>query len=240
MAARVVLEVCVETPAGIEAAIEGGADRIELCAALALGGLTPSASLMAFAGRAGVPVTALIRPRAGGFGYDRAELQLIADDIARARDAGLAGVTIGAGGPEGLDIAAMELLTRAAEGLTVTLHRVFDLVEDKARALETARAVGVARILTSGGATSAARGSVTLAALVRQAVGSPGILAAGGIRAENARALLEATGVREVHASCGCAAPATATELAFGFASANQRMTDPVAVRALRAALDRS
>ncbi|WP_284165772.1 copper homeostasis protein CutC [Frigidibacter sp. SD6-1] len=240
MAARVVLELCVETPAGIEAAIEGGADRIELCAALALGGLTPSAALMAFAGRSGLPVTALIRPRAGGFRYDKMELQVIADDIARARAAGLAGVTIGAGGLDGLDLAAMERLVRAADGMDVTLHRVFDLVEDKARALEAARALGVARILTSGGAASAAQGTATLSALVRQAAGRPGILAAGGIRAETVRALLDATGVLEVHASCGRAAPSTAGELAFGFAGADRQMTDLAAVRALRTALDRT
>ena len=240
MAARVLLEVCVETPAGIEAAIEGGADRIELCAALALGGLTPSAAMMTFAGKAGLPVTALIRPRAGGFRYDAPELALIADDISRARDAGLAGVAIGVGGAEGLDVAAMDRLMRAAEGLTVTLHRVFDLMEDKARALEAARTLGVARILTSGGAASAAQGAATLAALVRQSAGRIGILAAGGIRAANARALVEATGVDEVHASCGSAASATAAELAFGFAPADQRVTDAAAVGALRSALDRA
>jgi len=235
------LEVCVDSVDGLLAAAGAGADRIELCSALEVGGLTPSAGQMARAAALEVPVHALIRSRAGDFCFLPDEVAAMVTDIRAARGAGLAGVVIGAATPDGrLDRDALARMRDAAGPLSVTLHRVFDLMEDKARALEAARTLGVARILTSGGAASAAQGAATLAALVRQSAGCIGILAAGGIRAANARALVEATGVDEVHASCGRAASATAAELAFGFAPADQRATDAAAVGALRSALDRA
>ena len=85
------LEVCVESVAGLAAAVEGGADRVELCSALGLGGLTPSVGFMALAARCGVPVLAMIRPRAGDFVWSEAELGVMEADIAAARDSGLAG-----------------------------------------------------------------------------------------------------------------------------------------------------
>ena len=96
----VTLEVCVDTSAGLAAAVAGGADRIELCAGLEVGGLTPTAGMMQAAAGCGVPVYAMIRPRAGGFTYSAAEIAIMQTDIAQARAAGLAGVVFGANLPD--------------------------------------------------------------------------------------------------------------------------------------------
>jgi len=145
------LEVAVDDPAGLRAAVEGGADRIELCSALDVGGLTPSAGLMRLAAGCGLPVLAMIRPRSGGFCYDGDELAVMASDIAAARMTGLAGVVLGALTPElRLDLPAMEGLMRRAAGLEVTLHRAFDLIDNWREAVDQAVALGVNRILTVG------------------------------------------------------------------------------------------
>ncbi len=147
----VTLEVCVDTAEGLDQAIRGGADRVELCSALALGGLTPSPGLMRLAARRGA-VMAMVRPRAGGFVPGPDEMAQMEADIAAARAAGLAGVVFGASLPDGrLDLAAMARLVAAAQGMEVVLHRAFDLCPDPDAALEQAVALGVTRILTSGG-----------------------------------------------------------------------------------------
>ena len=238
-----ILEVCVDDVAGLDAAIEGGADRIELCSALALGGLSPSSGLMAEAGRRTIPVIALIRPRSGGFVYSAAEERVMLQDIARAADLGLAGVAIGALRPEDgtLDLALLGRLAGAAGGLQLTLHRAFDLVPDPALALEQAVDLGFRRVLSSGGAPTAPAGSARLASLVAQSRGRLQMLAGSGITPANAPALLDASGVQELHASCrGPAAdaePMSARLLAFGFASPACRPTSATAVRALKACL---
>ena len=111
MAMRITLEVCVDTPEGFEAAVAGGADRIELCAALDLGGLTPSPGLMALAAKASTPVYAMIRPRAGDFVFGLGDEAAMLGDIDAVRSAGLAGVVIGANLADGrLDVALLERL----------------------------------------------------------------------------------------------------------------------------------
>jgi len=234
----VLLEVCVDDIAGLDAAQQGGADRIELCSSLGCGGLTPSAGLMAEAATRSLPVIALIRPRSGGFVYSEAEARIMLQDIALAAELGLAGVAIGALTPERqLDRPLLERLIRVANGrLQLTLHRAFDLVRDPGAALEVAIALGFQRVLTSGGAPSALAGSAQLAALVRQSQGRIRILAGSGIRPDKVAALLAATGVREVHASCRLpASEAPAAELlAFGFSEALSRQTSAEEVRAMQ------
>lgn len=233
-----ILEVCVDDVAGLDAAIEGGADRIELCSALALGGLSPSSGLMAEAGRRALPVIALIRPRSGGFVYGAAEERVMLQDIARAADLGLAGVAIGALRPEdgALDLALLRRLAGAAGALQLTLHRAFDLVPDPAAALEQAVDLGFQRVLSSGGATTAAAGSARLAELVAQSRGRLRMLAGSGITAANAAALLDASGVPELHASCRGPEPEAlpARLLALGFISPSCRPTSVASVRALK------
>lgn len=218
------VEVCVESPAGIDAALEGGADRIELCACLALGGLTPSLGLQRRAVASGLETRVLIRPRAGGFVYDRGELAVMADDIRAARGAGAGGVVIGAATADRqLDREALAVLAEAAGPLGRTLHRVFDLTPGPEESLELAIGLGFDRILTSGQQPTAALGRDLLARLVAQAAGRVTILAGGGIDAGTAGPLLARTGVTELHASCRAPEPPASTEareLAFGFGAA--------------------
>ncbi len=234
-----IVEVCVDTPEGLAAALAGGADRIELCAALGLGGLTPSLGFMRLAARAGVPVHVMIRPRAGGFVYTADELAVMAADIAMARDCGLAGIVFGASLPDGrLNAAAMAPLIGGAGGLSLTLHRVFDLVPEAGEALETAVALGFHRILTSGGESVAAAGVVRLVALQRQAAGRIIILPGAGITARTVAALAPMR-PEEVHASCSVARVVAGRAVDLGFGPGVERVTDAAMVRALRAALGR-
>jgi copper homeostasis protein len=232
----------VDTPAGLAAAVRGGADRIELCAALALSGLTPSPGLMALAADCGRPVYAMIRPRAGDFLYDAADLDLMRREIEAVRAAGLAGVVIGASGPTGaLDEAVLAALVSQASGLGVTLHRAFDLVPDPAVGLEAAIGLGLERILTSGGARTALEGAETLAALVAQARGRISIMAGSGVTAGNVATLVAQTGVPEVHASgrmTTTIGAGGAREAALGFVDGALRDTDEASVAALRRALE--
>jgi copper homeostasis protein len=261
-----VLEVCVDSAEGLAAAVAGGADRIELCQALALGGLTPSAGFMARAAACGLPVMAMIRPRAGDFVWSEADLAVMEADIAAARAAGLAGVVLGASLPDGrLDVAALQRLIAAANGgtkrrflarnragafegsapefskipvaaLDLTLHRCFDLVPDPAAALEEAVALGFRRILTSGGAATAVEGARAIAALVARAAGRIAIMPGAGVSAENAAALI-ALGVGELHGSCSAAVPVAGRGVAGVFGVGVVRQTDVAAVRALARAM---
>jgi len=241
------LEICIDTLAGIDAAIAGGADRLELCAALSVGGLTPPRSLVARAAAAPIPAHLLSRPRDGDFRYSPGEAALVADDISLAAEAGLAGVVIGASDAAGkLDagLLAAWVAHARAEGakagrpLSLTLHRAFDLCPDPLEALDTAIALGFDRILTSGGQPRAADALDMLAALVRRAEGRILILAGSGIDAANLPAIL-ATGVPEVHASCRSPSgtPGEA-EQRFGFQTGPSLQTDPAKVSTMRRILD--
>ncbi|CZT33644.1 copper homeostasis protein CutC [Rhizobium sp. 9140] len=234
----VLLEVCVDDAAGLLAAVEGGADRIELCSALSLGGLTPTEGLMQLAGRMSVPVYAMIRPRAGDFVFDETEIAMMEAEIDAARRAGLAGVVLGASLADGsLDAACLARLARRADGVGRTLHRAFDLVPDQMTALETAIDLGFERILTSGGEKTAAQGIAAITDLVRKAGGRLSIMPGSGVTLATVGPLL-ATGVSEVHASCSASVPTADSRLVeLGFAPETTRRTDARVVRALKAAL---
>lgn len=234
------LEVCVEDAAGLAAAITAGADRIELCSALALGGLTPSPGLIAIAARAPVPVRAMIRPRAGSFVFTPDEVSQMLADIEAVKMAGLAGVVLGANTADGrLDTAILANLRAAARPLAATLHRAFDLVPDPLEALDAAIQLGFDRILTSGLARTAPEGTDMLAALVERAAGRIGILPGSGISVETVEAILSRVDVNEVHASCSTALREQAQAVALGFTPAERRVTDGQTVRALKAKLAR-
>ena len=229
-----IIEVCVDTSESLQAAVAGGADRIELCVALAVGGLTPAAGFMQQAAACGVPVLVMIRPRAGDFVWSAAEIAVMQADIAAVRAAGLAGVVLGASLRDGrLDLPNLGLLLKAAAGLCLTLHRCFDLVPDVGIALEQAIALGFHRILTSGGATSAPAGIDRLLALKAQAAGRIVILPGGGISAQTVAALAPLAS-DEVHSSCSVSRSADPAGVAFGFGPAETRITDAGLVRALR------
>lgn len=236
---RILLEVCVDDAAGIAASATGGADRIELCAALALGGLTPSTGLMMLAAESPLPAMAMIRPRAGDFIWSGAEVRAMQAEIAAVRDFGLAGVVIGASLADGqLDGETLAALVAAAQGLDITLHRAIDLTPDVSAAMATCAALGIRRVLSSGGAQSALQGMDRLRAM---AIATPEVtvMPGGGVSAENIHQFAERLQLAEVHASCSAPLPAASPLVAaFGFQPPGARGTDVEKVRALRAALD--
>lgn len=197
------LEVCVDTIAGAEAAVRGGARRIELCSALSEGGLTPSAGLMRAASRLPVPVYAMIRPRGGLFRFSEAETEIMLADIAAARLAGLAGVVLGVQAADGgLDVAMLGRLVAAAGDLGCTLHRVIDVVPEPLVALEQAMSLGFDRVLTSGAEPFAPDGVGLIAEMVLRADGRIGVMPGCGLTVANVAAVIAATGASELHASC--------------------------------------
>ncbi len=236
----VLLEVCVDSPRGLAAAIEGGAGRIELCSALELGGLTPVAGLMKAAASAPIPVYAMIRPHAGPFIFDAADEQAMMADIDAVRAFGLAGVVIGANRPDGtLDMALIHRLKAHAAGLGSTLHRAFDLVPDADAALEQAVELGCERILTSGCVPKAMDGIATLKRIAQKAAGRFSIMPGSGIRPGNVADIIRATGAHEVHGSCSSAVESMDPRaVAFGFEPATSTRTDAAVVRQMRAAID--
>jgi copper homeostasis protein len=203
MKASVVLEVCVDSVASAVAAEQGGAHRLELCANLAEGGVTPSAGMIAMVRkRVGIPLHVLIRPRPGDFFYAPDEFEVMKHDIVLARQLGANGVAVGILTPDGeVDVPRTSELVGMARPLSVTFHRAFDVVVNHPAAFESAINTGADRILTSGGAPTAMEGAQAIARLVVASGERVTIMACGKIRESNVRSLLSATGVREVHAN---------------------------------------
>lgn len=240
----VALELAVQGPAGVRVAREVGAARVELAQGLALGGLTPSPAALELsleAAGGAIEVHVLVRPRAGGFAYDGDELALIERDVRHALAAGAAGVVIGCQDAAGsLDRDALSRLVDAADGASVTLHRVIDVTPSPIDALRTARELGFHRVLTSGGASAAIDGVETLRALVAEAAGTIEVMAGSGVDASNAAAIA-ATGVDAVHFSAKRTI-AAGGGVRMGSASdgvGGHEVTDADAARATVAALAR-
>lgn len=184
------LEVCVDSFASAMAAIRGGADRLELCACLPVGGLTPSAALLEqIRKESRIPVRCLMRPRLGDFLYDASELALMERQIPRLAEAGADGFVIGCLTPEGeLDRAATGRLIRAAGGSGLTLHRAIDVSRDAERTLQAAAELGFDTVLTSGQAADCLTGAACIARLA--GMGLPvEIMPGGGVNAEAIRQL---------------------------------------------------
>lgn len=235
--ASILLEVCVDDPQGLAEAVAGGADRIELCAALGIGGLTPTLGLMQLAARSGLPCYPMIRPRSGDFVFSPGEVAVMQADIRATRAAGLTGVVLGASNPDGtLDEATLATLIAEARGLDLTLHRAIDLCPDKPAAVASARRLGFRRILTSGGALTAPDGAATLAAMMQAAGDDITIMPGSGISAETLPRLSHLP-LREIHASCAAPLPSGGQALAFGFQSGSEKRTDRARVAALKSAL---
>ncbi|WP_019833419.1 copper homeostasis protein CutC [Sphingomonas sp. PR090111-T3T-6A] len=224
----ILLEICVDDPAGIREAVAGGADRLELCSALELGGLTPSAALIEQAVASGLPVHPMIRLRAGGYVLEDGDVPVMIDEIRLALARGAAGVVVGALLPDGrLDREAMARFRDAARDATIVLHRAIDLSIDPVAAVEEARTLGYDKVLSSGGATSAPEGAATLARMVEVAGKHLSIMAGAGVRPDNAAALVAATGVREVHGSASrIGPPPDGKTIRLGFAHGPRRITD--------------
>lgn len=201
-----IVEVCCADAASVAAAEKAGAARIELCAALPLGGVTPSVGAIAmarriFSGR----INVLIRPREGNFVYNESEKRAIILDISAAADAGCDGVVVGALTSEGYidgDFAARMAEAAHDLHLSLTFHRAFDECRDRDGALSTLAGLGYDRILTSGGAEDALSGVQELARLNRLADGRIIILPGGGVTPGNAAAIIDTVGTNEIHGSC--------------------------------------
>jgi copper homeostasis protein CutC len=202
MSGAVVVESCVDSLDAAVASAEGGAHRLELCANLEVGGTTPALALVrAVVAAVAIPVCVMVRPRSGSFVYTPEELASMVGTIEAVKATGAAGIVTGVLTPAGAIYGAMmRPLVALAHPLPVTCHRAFDEAPDLDAALDALIAIGVSRLLTSGGAPTAAEGAGTLARLVRRAEGRVAVIAGGQVRAHNVRALVEATGVREVHA----------------------------------------
>ena len=196
------LEVCCADVQSVRAAMEGGAHRVELCEALEVDGLTPSAEMMAEAIRLGIPVQVLIRPRQGDFVYDKTEVQSMLEGIRLAKRLGANGVVIGALKPDGsIDEETVRRLAAEAKGLSITFHRAFDVCARPMEALEQIIALGCHRLLTSGQAPTAEQGIPLIKRLVGQAAGRLSIMPGSGVNPGNARLILSETGAREIHGS---------------------------------------
>ena len=197
------IEGCVDSYASAMAAAAGGADRLELCANLAIGGTTPSPALFKQVQRdCAVKINVLIRPRFGDFLYSQPEMEEMCTEIRAFRTLGANGVVIGALTPEGtLDMDKMRRLMDCAGDMEVTLHRAFDMTRDPLEALEAAVALGCRTILTSGQASSAPAGLEILRTLRARAAGRIGVMAGCGVKKENIRAIFDGAGITAFHTS---------------------------------------
>jgi copper homeostasis protein len=197
------LEICIDSVASARAAAEGGADRVELCAALPEGGTTPSAGMIeqvreVFPGK----LMVIIRPRGYDFLFDADEHVVMRRDVRIARAAGADGIVIGCLRANGtVDEENCRALIDAASGLDVTFHRAFDMSRDLHEALRTLHDLGIRRVLSSGGQADVPAGAAILRDLLTNAPTDMVIMPGGGITPENLAAVLEATKAREVHLS---------------------------------------
>ncbi len=195
------IEVCVEGFAGAQIAINAGADRLELNAALSLDGLTPAVEdLVATKQLTSVPVIAMLRPHADGFYYDRATQTSMLTELERLLAGGADGIAVGGLTQAGeIDLKFMRELRKLASNATLVMHRAFDQLSDQAGGLEQLIDLGFDRVLTSGGQATAELGASQLRRLFEQSCGRIEILPGAGIRTENASRILEQTGCDQLH-----------------------------------------
>lgn len=198
------LELAVQSVGGVRVAGDVGARRVELCSALAVGGLTPSAGLIEAAVAAAgsqVRIQVLIRPRPGGFRYDADELGVCLADVRRAVALGAAGVVVGCVDDDGrLDLDAIARMRDSAQGADVTVHRAVDVTPDPVAAVASLRPLGVRRVLTSGGRVRAYEALDVLRRMVDATDGRVEVMAGSGLDAATIPEVV-ATGVNAIHLS---------------------------------------
>jgi len=198
-----IFELCVETLPAAQAAELGGADRIELCDRLDIGGVTPGEKLISATIQAlSIPVHVLIRPRGGDFAYSAAEFEQIRLQVHRIKQLGAAGVALGVLLTDGrVDEVRSRELVELARPMKVTFHRAFDRTPDMSEALEAVIRAGADCLLTSGGAPNVLEGVKQLKTLGLQAGDRIQIMAGGGLRLASMVEVLEQTGLRCLHGS---------------------------------------
>jgi copper homeostasis protein len=211
---KCLLEISVETLEGALAAERGGADRIELCADLSLGGVTPGADLLrAVRAQVRIPIFSMVRPRAGDFVYSTAEFTEMKRAIADAKESGMDGVVLGVlTKNHRVDVERTRELAELARPLPVTYHRAFDEIADLHQALEEAIQSGAKRILTSGGAKSALEGAAVLGELIEAAGERIVIVPGAGISGANVVDVARRTRAREFHSGLSAALPYGSSE----------------------------
>lgn len=244
------LEICVDSLASARAAIRGGADRIELCSALALGGLTPYTQLLEqIRIESNIPVRCLIRPRAGDFLYTADEIHLLVRQIHDLKAAGANGFVIGCLTADGnLDTDAMKPLIDAAGDADLTLHRCIDVSRDPLETYLQAGSLGFDTVLTSGAAASCMDGLDTLRSLLalRDRINGPEILIGAGVNSANAERIIAALpNARAFHGSCKTIIESRMEfrreEVPMGLPNLDEwhiQQTDEVQVRTLKEAIN--
>lgn len=212
----IAVEICTPSRASAEAALRGGARRIELCRDLHCGGLTPADADIDYCVRSlGLRTHVLVRPRPGNFCYSPAEVAAIEDTIHRCKALGAAAVVVGFLTPDGrVNEALTRRMVQLAAPMEVTFHRAFDEArQDPLEALQAVIASGCHRLLTSGQAPTALEGAAVIGRLVEYARHSTPatrhfhILAGSGVTPDTVGPLVARTGVAEVHGSCKTSLP---------------------------------
>ena len=203
MSQDVKLEICVDSLELAQAAVRGGADRIELCGPLHDGGITPSGGLAAAARNLiDLPIAMLVRPRTGSFTVSNTDFEVMRQDVLYARKIGIDHVVLGIlRDDRTVDVERTRELVELAQPMQVTFHRAFDVTPNLNSALKDVVEAGAARILTSGAKPSAVLGAPVVGELIKSAAGRIGLLLCGGISAATVRQCLQRSGAHEVHAA---------------------------------------
>ncbi len=197
------LEVCIDSCVGIEACIEGNADRIELCSSLQYGGLTPSEELLELASECGIVSRAMIRPKKSSFVYTSEDLKQMLSDIDKVRSYNIEGVVFGATLLNGeLDLDFLEKLVDHSIGLNKTLHRAVDAINETIESVETGIKLGFDTILSSGGRENAIEGLSVLSEMHKRASGRIHIMPGSGINPHNANHFINKYHFEWIHSSC--------------------------------------
>lgn len=197
------LEVCADSVESAVIAAQAGADRLELCSNLIIGGTTPTQALFSqVRKKCNLRIHVLIRPRFGDFCYTEDEFEIILEEIKAFRSLGADGVVIGTLTPEGeLNRKELEKMRQCAGEMWVTLHRAFDMCREPHAALEQAYELGIDNILTSGQADNCMEGAECIRSLVQQSAGRIEIMAGGGVNADVIRKMHEITDASAYHMS---------------------------------------
>ena len=244
---KFLLEICVDSFESARRASENGADRLELCGDLLVGGVTPSPFLIEqVVSRISTPVNVLLRPRFGDFCFTAEEKEVLLKEIEFCAQAKVNGVVIGALTPEGdLDVPFLSKCMAAAGDLEVTLHRCFDVCRDPYEALDTACDLGIQTILTSGLSATAPLGIRKLKALRKAAADRIHLMAGSGVSARNIAMLHREAGICHFHLSAKASEPGPmrfcreGVPMGLPMASEFDRQyADPAAIRAARAEID--
>ncbi|HZD32138.1 MAG TPA: copper homeostasis protein CutC [Candidatus Angelobacter sp.] len=245
--ARILLEIIATTVDDCVAAESGGADRIELCAAITTGGLTPSlGTLIEAKKRVRVPVMAMVRPRAGGFCYSEEEFATMRRDAALLVEQGADGLVFGLLHADGtVDTTRCGKLLETAHSRQTVFHRAYDAVPEAMAGLDQLIDLGFTRVLTSGQKKTALEGLERLQQIMARAQGRIEVLPGGGVRSHNVGQLVEATGCTQVHLtafSARCDASLSTSPIRFGSIpgapSPSYECVDREAVRRMRETLD--